>query len=72
MINITTNEVNWDLSDTVHFNGIPCEVFEGWDIIVHAIPRGEYTMERDHAFTRSKEFKMLQRAGISVHSGPFG
>ena len=62
-----TNQLEWGWDDTTHFNGIPCEVFLGADIILDK--QGKTTDE----FIRSEEFQMLwEKAGIEVHSGGFG
>ncbi len=62
----TSSAVEWNYSDTAHFNGIPCTVIESVDIILDK--QGKTTRE----FVESEEFQMLQNAGIEVHSGAFG
>ena len=65
-MDITPSENRWNYSDTMHFNGIPCRVIEGVDIILDR--QGKSTRE----FVESEEFQVLENAGIEVHSGPFG
>ena len=65
-MDITSTNQEWNYSDTAHFNGIPCRVIEGVDIILDK--QGKTTRE----FVESEEFQALQRAGIEVHSGAFG
>ena len=55
----------WDYTVSNLFNGIPCQVFEGYDIVLDK--QGKTTSE----FVESKEFQMLEKAGIEVHSGGF-
>lgn len=63
---ITNNQqLSWEWSDTRHFNGIPCEVIEETHIILDK--QGKTTKE----FVESKEFQMLENAGIEVHSGAY-
>ncbi|KKL67833.1 hypothetical protein LCGC14_2131020 [marine sediment metagenome] len=62
---ITTNKTDWDYTDTTHFNGIPCRVIEEVHIILDR--QGKTTRE----FVESKEFQMLEDAGIEVHSGAY-
>ena len=65
-MNITNNNQSWNWDDTQHFNGIPCRVIEGVDIILDK--QGKTTRE----FVESEEFQMLEKAMIEVHSGAFG
>lgn len=64
-MDITSSGASWNYSDTAHFNGIPCRVIEGVDIILDK--QGKTTKE----FVESEEFQMLGNAGIEVHSGAF-
>ena len=64
-MNLTSNNITWDYSDTAHFNGIPCRVIEGVDIILDQ--QGKSTRE----YVESEEFQMLENAGIEVHSGAY-
>ncbi len=65
-MDITYSGTVWNYSDSRHFNGIPCRVFEGYDIILEK--QGKTTWE----FVESVEFKMLLRAGVEAHFGAFG
>lgn len=65
-MDISTNTDKFNHSDTAHFNGIPCRVFNGVDVILDKL--GKTTRE----FVESEEFQMLEGAGIEVHSGAFG
>ncbi len=58
--NIGLTEGSWNYSDTVHFNGIPCRVLEEVSIVLDR--QGKSTGE----FVESKEFQMLETAGIEV------
>jgi len=60
-MNVTPTGIRWDYSDTAHFNGIPCRVIEGVDIVLDK--QGRATAE----FVESEEFRMLENAGIEVH-----
>ena len=64
-MDITLNESHWNYSDTRYFNGIPCQVFEGVDVILDK--QGKTTSE----FVDSEEFQMLEKAWIEVHGGGF-
>lgn len=61
-MDITASKTTWNYSDTAHFNGISCRVFEGVDIILDR--QGKTTRE----FVESQEFQMLSNAGIEVHN----
>lgn len=63
MIQTTTNQLNWNYTDTMHFDGIPCQVIEETHIIL--AKQGETTRE----FV--DKFSFLTEAGIEVHSGHY-
>jgi hypothetical protein len=65
MMNLTSNVITWNYDDTVHFNGIPCQVIEEYHIILDK--QGKTTSE----FVESEEYKMLEKVGIEVDSGAY-
>ena len=60
-----TNTYAWENTITGEFNGIPCKVIEE----VHIILNKQGMTTKD--FVASEEFRVLERAGIEVHSGAY-
>ncbi len=60
-----TDKYDWEHTVTGQFNGIPCEVIEEIHIVLDK--QGKATRD----FVDSEEFRVLERAGIAVHSGAY-
>ena len=65
LCNETLTNLMWNPDDSMHFNGIPCQVIEEYHIILSR--QGKTTNE----FVESNEFQMLEKSGIEVHSGAY-
>ncbi len=60
-MDITRSGISFNIDYTGYFNGKPCKVIEGYDIVLSF---GKMTTGE---MVESEDFQMLQKAGFDVH-----